>query len=152
VSPKRSELSFLIRLASLEDAMEIAALSGQLGYPADVASMVERLKDLLPRTDQGIFVAAGTDDRLVGWVHIYMRSLVMLDLHAELGGLVVTDGAQGQGIGAALLEVAEAWARAQGGALMIVRSNQVRLRAHQFYLRLGYEMVKQSLVFHKNLL
>ncbi len=70
---------------------------------------------------------------------------------AELAGLVVADSARGIGIGAALLAAAEAWARAAGFALMRVRSNVVRERAHRFYEREGYCRVKAQAVFHKSI-
>jgi GNAT superfamily N-acetyltransferase len=135
----------------MEDAEQIAILSGQLGYPTKTAAMDVRLGDLLALDNHAIIVADGDADRLDGWVHVYMRSLVMLDRHGELGGLVVAEGARGRGIGEALLAAAESWVQSQGGRLMIVRSNQVRQDAHRFYHGMGYEAVKHSMVFHKDI-
>ena len=42
------------------------------------------------------------------------------------------------GIGAALVEAAEAWARERGATAIIVRSRSTRERAHRFYERIGY--------------
>lgn len=55
------------------------------------------------------------------------------------------------GVGATLLAAAEAWAAARGHDTLRVRSNVIRVDAHRFYERLGYERVKQSLVFQKHL-
>ena len=70
---------------------------------------------------------------------------------AELAGLVVDDAVRGAGVGAALLNAAEAWARSEGFATMRVRSNVVRERAHRFYEREGYERIKAQAVFRKAL-
>ena len=144
-------MSISIRPALIEDAPEIATLSGQLGYPTETQDMAGRLRGLLARPDHQVLVAVKEAGPLLGWAHCYLRRLVMLDRHAELGGLVVAEGVRGQGIGAALLDAVETWAGVQGAALMIVRSNQIREQAHHFYLQLGYELVKHSMVFHKNL-
>ena len=140
-----------IRPARVEDASEIATLSGQLGYPTDIQRMVGRLQELLAREEHKVLVAVEKGNCLAGWVHIYIRCLIVQDRHAELGGLVVAEAARGLGIGAALLALAETWAGSQGARLIIVRSNLIRTQAHQFYLRVGYERVKHSLVFHKPL-
>jgi len=47
---------------------------------------------------------------------------------------------------------AEQWARVHGFALMRVRSNVVRERAHRFYEREGYARVKTQAVFRKALM
>jgi len=56
-----------------------------------------------------------------------------------------------EGIGAALVEAAEGWARHRGATEMIVRSRSARVRAHRFYERIGYAEVKRSHVFVKSL-
>ena len=55
------------------------------------------------------------------------------------------------GVGAALLAVAEDWARAQGFSTMRLRSNVIRERAHRFYEREGYRRIKSQAVFRKPL-
>jgi GNAT superfamily N-acetyltransferase len=54
-------------------------------------------------------------------------------------------------VGRALVDQGEAWARARGLATIGLRSNVIRERAHQFYLRLGYKVTKSQKVFRKSL-
>jgi GNAT superfamily N-acetyltransferase len=68
-----------------------------------------------------------------------------------LGGLVVDEGHRGRRIGRLLMETAEAWASARGCEALYVRSNVVRERAHRFYKEMGYDLIKQSCVFLKEL-
>jgi GNAT superfamily N-acetyltransferase len=53
--------------------------------------------------------------------------------------------------GAALLAQAEEWARKRNVRTIRLRSNVVRERAHLFYLGEGYERIKTSHVFQKEL-
>ena len=58
---------------------------------------------------------------------------------AQIEGVRVAPDLRGGGIGAALLDDAEARAKAGGAALVQFTTNRVRDRAHAFYRRLGYE-------------
>lgn len=53
--------------------------------------------------------------------------------------LVVDTKCRGRGIGRALLEVAEAWALANGAGRISLTSGTQRDDAHVFYARVGYE-------------
>jgi GNAT superfamily N-acetyltransferase len=57
-----------------------------------------------------------------------------------------------QGTGARLLEAAETWALESGVSLIRVSSNVGRERAHAFYMREGYGIIKTSHQFSKRLL
>jgi GNAT superfamily N-acetyltransferase len=50
-----------------------------------------------------------------------------------------------------LVERGEQWARERGLAVIGVRSNVIRERAHVFYVRLGYTVTKSQKVFRKTL-
>jgi len=85
----------------------------------------------------------------VGWVHVYLRLLLLADLQAEVGGLVVDENHRGRGIGRILMQHAEQWARGQGCEAVCVRSNVVRERAHIFYQGIGYDNIKSQRTFLK---
>ena len=87
----------------------------------------------------------------VGWVQVFGRQLLVVDRHAEIGGLVVDEGYRGRGVGGLLMELAEDWARAWGCETLYVRSNVVREDAHRFYEGAGYHLIKTSRVFLKEL-
>jgi GNAT superfamily N-acetyltransferase len=65
--------------------------------------------------------------------------------------LVVDSRYQGRGIGKALVEEAEHWAKRQGAVAVALNSGnrEQRQGAHRFYLKQGY--VKKSVGFFKSL-
>jgi GNAT superfamily N-acetyltransferase len=114
--------------------------------------MRERLDLLLSDRNHEILVAIRSDgSELVGWVHVFVRELLMLERHAEIGGLVVAEGQRGRGIGHLLMAEAERWARRKECTAVYVHSNVERQDAHQFYHVLGYGQVKTQGVFRKSL-
>jgi GNAT superfamily N-acetyltransferase len=64
----------------------------------------------------------------------------------------VVDAAQrGLGVGRALVDAVESWARTRGLDRVVVRSNVVRLESHPFYERIGYKRIKTQHVYRKGL-
>jgi len=60
--------------------------------------------------------------------------------HAHLGMIAVTEAAEGRGVGAALLEAAEVWAREQGYATLTLNVFEGNTRARRAYERAGYRV------------
>ncbi len=137
-----------IRPMTAADAPLVADLTTQLGYPSSTEETVERLAALDARHAA---LVADEDGRAVGWVHVALVTSLVSGLKADIGGLVVDDAHRSSGIGAELLAAAEAWAREHGATRMVVRSRIARERAHRFYEREGYALVKTSHVFEKRL-
>jgi len=140
-----------IRRARTSDAPQLAALTGQLGYPATVAQIRKRLQGIKPASQNAVFVAHSKNDGVIGWVHVSRDVLLESEIRAEVNGLVVAEGQRSLGAGAQLLAAAEDWARKHGCKSMSVRSNVIRGRAHQFYERNGYEHYKTQKSFRKPL-
>jgi GNAT superfamily N-acetyltransferase len=140
-----------IRRARRKDAERIAELSGQLGYPATTAQIRTRLSSLRPLGKHAVYVADLPGAGVIGWLHVSVSNLLENDLRAEVNGLVIADTNRSLGAGARLLSAAEEWARRQGCKAMNVRSNVARERAHNFYLRAGYEHYKTQKAFRKPL-
>jgi len=140
-----------VRRARLSDAADIAVLSGQLGYPASKKEMATRLRDALRSRNGACFVAENGHGGLLGWAHVSVTPLLEVARRAELNGLVVEENSRSAGVGARLLEEAEKWAKKMRCTGMSVRSNVLRERAHQFYLREGYEHYKTQKAFRKPL-
>jgi len=140
-----------VRTAKIEDAEQIAVLSGQLGYPASGAGMRRRLRYLLREHGQAVWVAETGEGTVAGWIHVFVKQLLESEREAELGGLVVGREFRGQGVGRALVERAERWAKARRLKSVYVRSNVVRKEAHIFYPRLGYRIIKTQSAFRKHI-
>jgi len=139
-----------IRLASQDDAKQIAHLCEQLGYPVSAQHLQQRLANLLPQRNHALFVAERPGEPLLGWLHIYRCLLVHTDPEAQIGGLVVDAAVRRSGAGHRLMQAAEQWAREQGCCAIYLRSHITRRDAHQFYQKMGYETVTSS-VFRKRL-
>ncbi|MBD8880729.1 GNAT family N-acetyltransferase [Rhodanobacter sp. 7MK24] len=138
-----------LRTARVDDAMEIARLAGELGYPLGVAAMEDRLRAILPLPQHHVTVAQDGNGGLLGWIAIERRLTLESGERIEIVGLVVDAAARGTGIGRALVADGERWAHAQGFESIGVRSNVARERSHPFYENLGYARVKTQHVYRK---
>jgi GNAT superfamily N-acetyltransferase len=150
-NPAAKPAGIKIRRAKSNDATRIAELSGQLGYPAKPAEITQRLRSIKPASHHAVLVAESPERKVIGWLHVSVSPLLEVELRAEVNGLVVDDDERSRGTGALLLRAAEQWARSRGCKNMSVRSNVIRERAHEFYLRHGYEHYKTQKAFRKSL-
>ena len=80
-----------IREAHHNDAEAIAKLSNQLGYPATDQQIQERLEILFELHDHQIMVAENMSLQIVGWVHVFITTSLVVPPYVELGGLIVDD-------------------------------------------------------------
>jgi GNAT superfamily N-acetyltransferase len=138
-----------IRKATADDALTIAQLSGQLGYPVEAHVMRERLERFLQLEEHAVFVAETT--KVIGWIHGAEYELLEVGRHAEIWGLVVADGQRGKGVGRQLIDAVEQWARDRGLDEISVRSNVIRPESHPFYERLGFTRYKTQHAYRKRL-
>lgn len=139
-----------IRPARAADAGALAELAGQLGYPSTPGQVRERLAAIERGGQHAVFVAE-RGQSVVGWVHVFALLTVESDARAEIGGLVVDVAARGYGVGRALMQQAEEWARARGLPAVSLRSNIIRKQAHAFYEALGYTLLKTQHAFGKKI-
>lgn len=139
-----------IRPARASDAGEIALLTTQLGYDLTHENAADRLSRILLREDQQFFVA-DVDGRAVGWVHVVFAEYVDAEAFAVIAGLVVDRDHRRVGIGRALMDRAEIWARDRGCSIVRLTSSATRHAAHRFYEDLGYTNLKTQHSFIKPL-
>lgn len=139
-----------IRTVDISDAPIVAELSEQLGYPVAAREMEKRIRHVSDSHHRTVLVAC-LEDRVVAWIDVCITSHLQSGDYAEIGGLVVEASARNLGIGRKLVAAAESWALDRGIQVMVVRSQIKRERAHTFYLREGYELLKTSAVFRKTL-
>lgn len=139
-----------VRPMAPADAPRVAELAGQLGYPSTAQEVADRFREIGERPTDVVLVATLEAD-VIGWIHVTrVASLAASDV-ALIGGLVVDEAHRSDGVGARLLEAAEAWAREHGATTITVSSRVTREGAHRFYAREGYELSKTSHVFVKPL-
>ena len=138
-----------VRDARPDDAPALGALLAELGYPAPLAVLAERL-GVLRQGGEVVLVATRGGDR-VGVLTIHVTPVLHRPTPVgRLTMLVVAERARGQGVGRALVEAGERILATRGCALVEVTSNRRRTQAHAFYERLGYEAT--SVRFKKSLL
>lgn len=138
-----------LRRARPSDALRLARLAAQLGYPVEVGEVPPRLAAILEKPDADLLVAADETDVAIGWLQVELKQSLLSPLAAQVMALVVDERHRSIGVGAALLDAAEAWAREHGCGEMLVATRVTRERAHGFYRRHGYELLKTSHVFSK---
>ena len=142
--------SVTIRTAIASDAAEIAQLTTQLGYDLSEADASDRLSRILLRPDQQFFVA-DVDGRAVAWMHVVVADYVDAEPFVAIAGLVVHRDHRRLGIGRALMDRAEVWARERGCSIVRLTSSATRRGAHRFYEALGYTNIKTQYSFIKPL-
>jgi GNAT superfamily N-acetyltransferase len=133
------------------DAAAAARLSTQLGYPSTPAQIEQRFRALGDSPDARVLIAEGSDGSVLGWIHVFGNRILVSDPDAEIGGLVVDEAARGRGVGSALMASAEAWAKERGYRVVSVRSNVIRVEAHEFYKSKGYQVLKSQYKLRKRL-
>jgi GNAT superfamily N-acetyltransferase len=133
-----------------DDAAEVAALAGQLGYPCPAEDILSRM-DLFSKEPAEQLRVARLGSRVVGWVHFQLRRSLSTGPRVEIAAVVVEQEQRGKGIGGKLCGLAEEWGRAQGLKRIRLSSRATRTDAHRLYLKLGYLIDKTSHVFSKPL-
>jgi GNAT superfamily N-acetyltransferase len=143
----------VVRAVRAGDAPALADLAGQLGYPTDADELASRLPGVVENGDAILLVVADGSDRdtIHGWIHVELKRSLLAPLAAQVMGLVVDERRRSQGFGATLLEAGERWAREHGCHSMLVGTRVTRERAHRFYRRAGYDLLKTSHFFEKAL-
>ncbi len=131
--------SFEIRAAKPEDAAALVGLLEELGFPAAVDVVAQRLTAL---ADDGETVFVGTRGvEVLGFVNLHLTPVLHRPTAVgRITALVVASRARRQGLGRALIAAAERRFADAGCGLVEVTSNQKLAEAHAFYQQLGYAM------------
>lgn len=135
-----------IREARPDDAVALAGLSTQLGYPSTETQVRQRLH-LTDDPERDVLVADAPDGGLAGFIDIHVQRVIESDPYGEVGGLVTGEGHRGEGAGLALLEAAAAWCRKRDLATMWIRADLARVGPHGFYTAIGCRVVKDQRVY-----
>lgn len=135
----RDEL--LIRPANGDDAAPLAALMTELGYLTTEEDMRERFRTIEREAHYKTFIAEyrGEVVGMAGALKSYYFELN--GSYVRLAALVTKEAYRSQGVGKALVEAAEQWAREIGANAIVLNcgNRAERTAAHIFYQRRGFE-------------
>ncbi len=137
-----------IRPTTTLDAKQISILSGQLGDFVSETDISHRLEH--QGNQQETFVAE-MDDKIIGWINVFVRLEILSGIQARVGGLVVDEAIRGKGIGRSLMNAAEDWAKKMDSKTLKLNTRTERGGAHIFYQKIGYEKAKVQTSFKKKL-
>ena len=140
-----------IRRAVEADAPAIAQLSATLGYGADSRVVARRLRAILRSNADLLLVAVVSPGAVAGWLQAHAAHIVESGFRVEITGLIVSPAQRRRGVGRALVNEAERWARSLAAESVVVRSNVRRVESHAFYPALGYTPTKTQNVYRKTL-
>ncbi|MGZ8371092.1 MAG: N-acetyltransferase family protein [Caulobacteraceae bacterium] len=128
----------LIRIAAPAVAEAISQLLDDVEHPLASEQVWGRIEHL--RDAGGEVFLAEQERMVIGLAAVTLApSLYRLSDTGHLSLLVVSQRVRSQGIGRALVDRFEQWAREKGCEAVDLTSHVRRTRAHSFYLGLGYE-------------
>lgn len=130
--------TLIVRDARVDDAGALARLCTQLGYPTSSDVMPGRVARLTNDSNARALVA-DQNGVVIGLATIHLRYTMNHEAPiAQLTLLVVDESNRTHGVGRALVETAEAWAKERGSHRINVTTALNRAGAHAFYERLSY--------------
>lgn len=140
--------SILIRKPMLSEADRVFECINQLKTkPLEFAPFLERFAQNLNHPDIHYF-AAEDEGVFVGLISVHIQRVLHHDLPvAEIMELVIDEPYRSRSIGELLLNKAIAFAESSGCELIEVASNNSRERAHQFYMRHGFDKSHAKLTY-----
>lgn len=140
----------MIREATPDDCSGIAKICEyDLGYKCDEALVRKQLSSL-DKNRECVF-AAICDNNVVGFIHVEKYEVLYFQPMANILGLAVSSEYRRRGIGRALLNKAEEWAKSRSISLMRLNSGSSRKEAHNFYRNAGYNEEKEQIRFLKQI-
>lgn len=134
-----------VREAEAGDAAALAPLFAQLGYPDEPARIGARLDALRAEPGSSVLVAEERGE-LIGLASASVIPLLHEDgSWCRISALVVSSDRRRAGVGKALMDAVEGFARSRGCRYSEVTSGErpERAAAHRFYEGLGYEEVSR---------
>ena len=142
-------MEFEIREATIADADEIYILNrDEMGYEFPVEQTKEKLIKLLSNSSDKIFVAVA-ENKVVGYVHANDYDVIYAPHMKNIMGIAVSKDYKRNGIGVALLQFVENWAKQTGASGVRLVSGESRTGAHEFYRHCGYVGGKKQINFKK---
>jgi GNAT superfamily N-acetyltransferase len=85
-----------------------------------------------------VFVAEDDHGERLGFATVTHETHFTGERQASIGELATSEAAEGTGVGRALIEACEQWAREQGNRVLTLATGAANTRALGFYHHLGY--------------
>lgn len=140
-----------IRKALKTDIYDIIELTQQLGYIVDKNNCNNQFNSILENSDHAIFVAEDTDKKVIAYIHVLSKDLLISIASAEIGELIVDEKYRRKGIGKQLVQKVHEWAILNGYQNIIVGSSKKRTTSHLFYPSAGFNYWKEQILYKKAL-
>lgn len=149
-------MSIIIRRVQIEDFAEWLRLRVALWpHPAHkITELESEMDQMFADPEQPVFVAERPEGGLGGLLEVSIHTEAegcTTDRIGYLEGWYVDPDLRGQGVGYALVEAAEAWARAQGCTEMASDTTPDYPLSPGAHARLGYAEVQRTIHFRKAL-
>jgi len=149
-------MSIIIRQIQTTDYAEWLRLRQALWpEPEDKVAELEReMAEIAADPEQPVFIAEHPEGGLCGFLEVSIRKSAegcTSDRIGYLEGWYVDPDMRGQGVGRALVEAAEIWARAQGCIEMASDTTFDYPLSPDAHQKLGYEEVQRTIHFRKGL-
>lgn len=137
-----------IREISISDYKDIYLLNKELGYLYEEKKVKERIKYILENTNDIILVAY-INNEVIGYIHGSQYELLYSDSLINILGFVVKESYRRMGIGRALIDKLEGFAKENRYSGIRLVSGINRENAHRFYEENGYIYRKEQKNFIK---
>lgn len=139
----------VIRVANADDSEAIRRINLlALGYESGLSETADRLATIMRKPNTMIIVAE-IEGSVAGYIHGSDYDCSYIPPLKNILALGVLEEYRGKGIGRALINALEEWAKTDGCAGVRLVSSSYRTGAHDFYLRCGYTVRKDQKNFIK---
>ncbi|RHW52468.1 GNAT family N-acetyltransferase [Lactobacillus bombicola] len=145
----------MIRNAKVSDADAIQKLNqAELGYDYAIEKTAANLKKLLSDSRHHLLLVFedNATKKVVAYLHAELYEEIYFDPMYNILALAVSHSYQQQGIGTKLMGELEKRAISHGINEIRLNSGEQRIKAHQFYEKLGYITNKKQKRFGKKLI
>jgi aminoglycoside 6'-N-acetyltransferase I len=148
-------MNFSIRRAEVADHAEWLRMRRALWEDCHDDEQVREMDEILRNNVETVFLAERPEGGLCGFLEVALRSRADgCDTTTPVGyieGWYVDEDARRQGVGRALVEAAEAWARSKGCRQMASDAELWNTVSHQAHGALGYQETGRVVTFKKDL-
>lgn len=126
-------------------------LLAELSYDIPMEELAQRFDSVMTRDGHAVLLAKDDAGKALGLIHVYVRAALEKPVEAYIQSLVVSQDARRSGVGAALNQAAENWAKDRGLKSIALHTQIHRADAVSFYTKEGYAEITQSRMLRKTL-